>query len=83
MYCRSSIYASIASSAPPFSLYDYLREELLSTDFDSHQELKWERVSNWLGMPWPLDFLPVSYVFSRTRRARKSALHPCSISACY
>ncbi len=28
----------------PFSLWDYLREELLATDFDSHQELKWERV---------------------------------------
>ena len=33
---------------PPFSLWDYLREELLATDFDSHQELKWERVSNLL-----------------------------------
>ncbi|OBZ68004.1 Endoplasmic reticulum membrane protein 65 [Grifola frondosa] len=29
---------------PPFSLWDYLREELLATDFDSHQELKWERI---------------------------------------
>ena len=28
-----------------------LREELLATDFDSHQELKWERVSNFLSMP--------------------------------
>lgn len=35
----------------PFSLWDYLREELLATDFDSHQELKWERVSNFLSMP--------------------------------
>lgn len=39
------------SGAPPFSLWDYLREELLATDFDSHQELKWERVSNFLSMP--------------------------------
>jgi len=37
--------------APPFSLWDYLREELLATDFDSHQELKWERVSNFLSIP--------------------------------
>ncbi|CAA7260584.1 unnamed protein product [Cyclocybe aegerita] len=37
--------------AVPFSLWDYLREELLATDFDSHQELKWERVSNFLSMP--------------------------------
>ncbi|KAJ2919933.1 hypothetical protein MD484_g433, partial [Candolleomyces efflorescens] len=35
----------------PFSLWDYLREELLATDFDSHQEQKWERVSNFLSMP--------------------------------
>ncbi|KAA1471685.1 DUF747-domain-containing protein [Dentipellis sp. KUC8613] len=35
----------------PFSLWDYLREELLATDFDSHQELKWERVSNFLAIP--------------------------------
>lgn len=35
----------------PFSLWDYLREELLATDFDSHQELKWERVSNFLNVP--------------------------------
>ncbi|KAG8745403.1 hypothetical protein FRC10_008113 [Ceratobasidium sp. 414] len=35
----------------PFSLWDYLREELLATDFDSHQELKWERVSNFLNIP--------------------------------
>lgn len=38
-------------SLPPFSLWDYLREELLATDFDSHQELKWERVSNFLAIP--------------------------------
>lgn len=40
---------------PPFSLWDYLREELLATDFDSHQELKWERVSNFLSMPLALE----------------------------
>ncbi|KDQ21929.1 hypothetical protein BOTBODRAFT_26332 [Botryobasidium botryosum FD-172 SS1] len=36
---------------PPFSLWEYLREELLATDFDSHQELKWERVGNFLSVP--------------------------------
>lgn len=40
---------------PPFSLWDYLREELLATDFDSHQELKWERVSNFLSMPFAME----------------------------
>ncbi|KAI9569560.1 DUF747-domain-containing protein [Boletus coccyginus] len=39
------------SHQPLFSLWDYLREELLATDFDSHQELKWERVSNFLSIP--------------------------------
>ncbi|KAJ7647356.1 eukaryotic membrane protein family-domain-containing protein [Roridomyces roridus] len=38
-------------STVPFSLWDYLREELLATDFDSHQELKWDRVSNFLSIP--------------------------------
>ena len=38
---------------PPFSLWDYLCEELLpETDFDPHQELKWERVSNFLSIPY-------------------------------
>ncbi|KIY53089.1 DUF747-domain-containing protein [Fistulina hepatica ATCC 64428] len=45
-----------ASSFPvfqpaPFSLWDYLREEIFATDFDSHQELKWERVRNFLNIP--------------------------------
>ncbi|KAH9942279.1 eukaryotic membrane protein family-domain-containing protein [Epithele typhae] len=40
---------------PPFSIWDYLREEILATDFDSHQELKWERVGNFLRMPIALE----------------------------
>lgn len=43
--------STLTSSEPPFSLWDYLREELLATDFDSHQEMKWERVSNFLNIP--------------------------------
>jgi hypothetical protein len=39
----------------PFSIWDYLREELLATDFDSHQELKWERVSNFLNVPMAIE----------------------------
>jgi hypothetical protein len=39
----------------PFSLWDYLQEELLATDFDSHQELKWERVSNFLKIPLAME----------------------------
>ncbi|TFK44218.1 eukaryotic membrane protein family-domain-containing protein [Crucibulum laeve] len=45
----------IRQHAPPFSLWDYLREELLATDFDSHQELKWERVNNFLSMPLAME----------------------------
>lgn len=44
----------------PFSLWDYLREELLATDFDSHQELKWERVSNFLNVPIALEKVSAS-----------------------
>ncbi|TDL24170.1 DUF747-domain-containing protein [Rickenella mellea] len=40
---------------PPFSLWEYLREELLATDHDSHQELKWERVSNFLSIPFAIE----------------------------
>ncbi|KAK7472524.1 hypothetical protein VKT23_000639 [Stygiomarasmius scandens] len=47
--------ASIPYQPHPFSLYDYLREELLATDFDSHQELKWERVSNFLSIPLAME----------------------------
>ncbi|TFY81760.1 hypothetical protein EWM64_g2256 [Hericium alpestre] len=43
------------SYQPPWSLWDYLREELLATDFDSHQELKWERVSNFLAIPLAIE----------------------------
>jgi hypothetical protein len=51
---------------PPFSLWDYLREELLATDFDSHQELKWERVSNFLSIPLAMEkvsFVIMVYLF--------------------
>lgn len=43
------------SRETPFSLWDYLWEELLATDFDSHQELKWERVSNFMAIPLAIE----------------------------
>lgn len=49
--------------APPFSIWEYLREELLATDFDSHQELKWERVSNFLSMPPAIEKVRPQAVF--------------------
>jgi hypothetical protein len=45
----------------PFTLWDYLREELLATDFDSHQELKWDRVSNFLSIPWAVEKVRIRY----------------------
>lgn len=45
---------------PLFSLWDYLWEELLATDFDSHQELKWERVSNFLSIPLAMEKVRMS-----------------------
>ena len=51
-----------STGAPQFSLWDYLREELLATDFDSHQEQKWERVSNFLSMPLAIEKVRHSFV---------------------
>lgn len=51
----SAQFEESSFAPPPFSLWDYLREELLATDFDSHQELKWERVSNFLQIPWAME----------------------------
>ncbi|CAO1630419.1 unnamed protein product [Parajaminaea phylloscopi] len=39
-------------SFAPFSLWEYLKEEVLATDFDSTQEMKWERVTNFVAVPW-------------------------------
>lgn len=48
--------ASNASSATPFfTLWDYLKDELLASDFDALQELKRERVTNFLGIPWAIE----------------------------
>ncbi|KAF7361918.1 hypothetical protein MVEN_00536700 [Mycena venus] len=47
----SPISSMFETAVQPFSIWDYLREELLATDFDSHQELKWDRVSNFLSIP--------------------------------
>ncbi|KAF8893387.1 eukaryotic membrane protein family-domain-containing protein [Infundibulicybe gibba] len=53
----SPVFSSTTIQPPehPFSLWEYLREELLATDFDSHQELKWERVSNFLSIPLAME----------------------------
>jgi hypothetical protein len=50
------------SGSTPFSIWDYLREELLATDFDSHQEMKWERVSNFLNVPFAVERVRMSMV---------------------
>jgi hypothetical protein len=56
-----------ADHASPFTLWDYLREELLATDFDSHQELKWERVSNFLSIPWAIEKVGCDHVPTRSK----------------
>lgn len=58
---------------PPFSLLDYLREELLATDFDSHQELKWERVSNFISMPIAMEKARLSFCTSSFHSDRHAA----------
>ncbi|KAG6837008.1 hypothetical protein H0H93_016468 [Arthromyces matolae] len=45
----------VKPNTAPFSLWDYLNEELLATDFDSHQEMKWERVSNFFSIPLAME----------------------------
>lgn len=43
-----------AESAPlaPFSLWEYLKEEVMATDVESTQEMRWDRVSNFMAVPW-------------------------------
>lgn len=62
---------------PPFSLWDYLREELLATDFDSHQELKWDRVSNFLSMPLAMEKV-ISISFTQLKLHIPTILSPRS-----
>ncbi|KAL1748713.1 eukaryotic membrane protein family-domain-containing protein [Schizophyllum fasciatum] len=57
MPVSSSYPMSPHETSAPFSIWDYLREELLATDFDSHQEMKWERVSNFLSIPIAIEKL--------------------------
>lgn len=45
----------LSDAAPPFSLWDYLKEEILATDFDSTQEMKWERVTNFIAIPFHME----------------------------
>lgn len=42
----------LAEATPPFSLWDYLKEEIMASDFDSTQEMKWERVTNFIAIPF-------------------------------
>ena len=58
---RSDFSKTTPPETTPFSLWDYLREELLATDFDSHQELKWDRVSNFLSIPLAMEKVRVAF----------------------
>ena len=55
------------SQVPPFSIWEYLREELLAADFDSHQELKWERVGNFISMPLAIEKVRLSKYYVRLK----------------
>ena len=47
-----NLLGSISPSPnPAVSLWDYLKEELTAADFESTQELKRERVANFLSVP--------------------------------
>lgn len=55
----SSQLDELADAAPPYSLWDYLKEEVMATDFDSTQELKWERVTNFIAIPFWMEKIMV------------------------
>lgn len=50
-----------AAALAPFSLWEYLKEEVLATDFDSTQEMKWERVTNFIAVPWWIEKVSPGY----------------------
>ncbi|KAH8549943.1 eukaryotic membrane protein family-domain-containing protein [Umbelopsis sp. PMI_123] len=47
----------LPESKPSFSIWDYLKDELTASDFDSAQDLKRERVTNLLGVPGAVEKL--------------------------
>ncbi|KAI9030899.1 eukaryotic membrane protein family-domain-containing protein [Phycomyces nitens] len=53
----SPLPSSQPNQGPSFSFWDYLRDELTVSDFDSGQEIKRERVTNFLGVPVALEKL--------------------------
>jgi len=71
---QSDLPKATPPETTPFSLWDYLREELLATDFDSHQELKWDRVSNFLSIPLAME--KVCIVFLLMHRSWSTCVIP-------
>lgn len=47
----TSSTSSSATSQNMFSFWDYLRDEVTVSDFDTTQEVKRERITNFLGVP--------------------------------
>src|SRR4051794_747696 len=48
-----------SSTVPFFTLWDYFKDELTASEFDNLQELKRERVTNFLGIPWSIEKLMI------------------------
>src|SRR5687767_4551706 len=51
--------AQNTSTVPFFTLWDYFKDELTASEFDNLQELKRERVTNFLGIPWSIEKLMI------------------------
>ncbi|RUP51665.1 eukaryotic membrane protein family-domain-containing protein [Jimgerdemannia flammicorona] len=51
------LMAAQHTEIPTFTIWDYLRDELMASDFDAQQELKRERVTNFLGVPAAIEKL--------------------------
>ncbi|CAI2171744.1 12621_t:CDS:1 [Funneliformis geosporum] len=54
---QTEVQNTITPMVPLFTLWDYLKDELTASDFDTLQELKRERVTNFLGIPWSIEKL--------------------------
>ena len=57
---------------PTVSLWDYLKEELTAADFETTQELKRERVANFLSVPIAFEKVYSVYSLERKDRAVKT-----------
>lgn len=67
----------------PFSLWDYLQEEVHTSDLDGSQDVKSERVSNFLMVPMQAEKVTFFLYSPETRQQRSSAKPDDSVWVCH